>query len=80
MICYINFFVAGDPLSPVRCRSAIMEEIQHSKESPPDFFQLRLFLFLFFFLFFNLVMIATVLSHVQLFETPWTVAHQDLCP
>ena len=56
-----------------------MEEIQHSKESPPDFFQLRLFLF-FFFLFFNLVMIATVLSHVQLFEIPWTVAHQDLCP
>ena len=54
-----------------------MEETQHSKEGPPDFFQLRL---LFVCLFFNLVMIAAVLSHVHLFETPWIVAHQALCP
>ena len=39
MLC--EFFCGWRSLSPVRCRSAVMEEIQHSEEGPPDPFLLR---------------------------------------
>ena len=55
------------------------EGVKHDDEILSNNVKNEVIAFLFFF-FLLIVVVVQLLSHVQLFATPWTAAHQASCP